>query len=542
MATLAPLSFGSYAALLLFLLGGAAAGGGRWNVLESSTGVSAMHMQLLVGDRLVFFDRTDIGPSGLPLDSGRCRDDPYDTALPHDCTAHAAEYHVASGSLRPLTLATDSWCSSGTVSAAGVLIQTGGFNDGDRTVRMLRPCADCDWEEKPAVLAARRWYATNQVLPDGRAVIVGGRAQFNYEIYPPSAGTSSLLYDLPFLRQTREKGENNLYPFVHLNVDGNLFIFANKDAILLDYRRNVILKTFPQMPGGGPRNYPSTGSSVLLPLGPSGAEAEVLVCGGAPTGSFQRAWRGVFQRALDTCGRIKITDHSPEWAMEEMPVARAMGDMILLPTGEVLILNGVERGTAGWELGRDPVLSPVTYQSDGTPGSRFRVEASATMPRVYHSSAALLRDGRVLVGGSNPHAYYNFTGVLFPTDTSLESFSPEYLSDELAAHRPVILPPHATALSYGGDFSVRFSVAAGLGKAGVRVTMLAPSFTTHSFAMNQRLLVLESSAAAADEGKAAAYEVKATAPRSANLAPPGFYMLFVVNGNVPSVGVWVHIK
>lgn len=540
MAALASLFFGSFATLLL-LLGGAAASGGRWDVLMSSTGLSAMHMQLLVGDRLVFFDRTDTGPSGLLLASGRCRDDARDMALPHDCTAHAAEYHVVSGSLRPLTLATDSWCSSGTVSAGGVLIQTGGFNDGERAVRMLRPCAGCDWEEHPAALAVRRWYATNQILPDGRAIIVGGRGQFNYEIYPPPAGTSSRLYDLPFLRRTKDAEENNLYPFVHLNVDGNLFIFANKDAILLDYRSNRVVKTFPQMPGG-PRNYPSTGSSVLLPLGPSGTEAEVLVCGGAPAGSFWRARGGVFMRALDTCGRIKITDPSPAWAMEEMPGARAMGDMILLPTGEVLILNGVAKGTAGWELGRDPALTPVTYRSDGSPGSRFRVEASATTPRVYHSTAALLRDGRVLVGGSNPHEYYNFTTLLFPTETSLESFSPDYLSHELAAQRPVILLPHPAQLSYGGAFSVRFSVAARLGKAGVRVTMVAPSFTTHSLAMNQRLLVLESSAAVADERKPAAYEVKAAAPRSANLAPPGFYMLFVVNGGVPSEGVWVHIK
>ncbi|VVA91931.1 unnamed protein product [Arabis nemorensis] len=39
-----------------------------------------------------------------------------------------------------------------------------------------------------------------------------------------------------------------------------------------------------------------------------------------------------------------------------------------------------------------------------------------------NSTAILLRDGR---GGSNPHAFYNFTGVLFPTELSLEAFSPE---------------------------------------------------------------------------------------------------------------------
>lgn len=105
----------------------------------------------------------------------------------------------------------------------------------------------------------------DQFLPDGRQIVIGGRGQFNYEFYPKK--TSPGVYSLPFLAQTNDPDiENNLYPFVHLNVDGNLFIFANNRAMLFDYIRNKVVRTYPMLPAGDPRNYPSCGSSVLLPL------------------------------------------------------------------------------------------------------------------------------------------------------------------------------------------------------------------------------------------------------------------------------------
>jgi len=74
-------------------------------------------------------------------------------------------------------------------------------------------------------------------------------------------------YDFPFLVQTNNIGaENNLYPFVFLNVDGNIFIFANNRAILLDYTKNKVVKYYPTILGGEPINYPSSGSTVLLPI------------------------------------------------------------------------------------------------------------------------------------------------------------------------------------------------------------------------------------------------------------------------------------
>ncbi|KAI4321635.1 hypothetical protein MLD38_034996 [Melastoma candidum] len=126
-------------------------------------------------------------------------------------------------------------------------------------------------------------------------------------------------------------------------------------------------------------------------------------------------------------------------------LARVMGDMVLLPDGTVLIINGVSAGTAGWEYGRNPVLSPVLYQPNDPLASRFQTLNPSQIPRVYHSTAILLRDGRVLVSGSNPHTYYNFSGVIYPTELRLEAYSPAYLDGTYSNLRPKIISPTSQA-------------------------------------------------------------------------------------------------
>ncbi|KAL0352062.1 UNVERIFIED_CONTAM: hypothetical protein Scaly_1594900 [Sesamum calycinum] len=131
----------------------------------------------------------------ISLPNNQCRNDPNDLTLKVDCTAHSVEYDVASNSIRPLNVLTDVWCSSGSAMPDGSLMQTGGFNDGDRNVRVYKPCSDdsCDWQEFDVALRQKRWYATNHILPDGRQIIVGGRGQFSYEFYPKKAGAESII-------------------------------------------------------------------------------------------------------------------------------------------------------------------------------------------------------------------------------------------------------------------------------------------------------------------------------------------------------------
>ncbi|GAA0161476.1 hypothetical protein LIER_39235 [Lithospermum erythrorhizon] len=523
------------------------AAGGKWELLLPSIGISSMHMQLLQNDKVIMFDRTDFGKSNISLPDGQCRTDP-NFGPSGDCSAHSVEYDIATNSIRSLMVLTNVWCSSGAVMEDGTLVQTGGTAEGERAIRIFNPCSDnaCDWQETPDGLLRSRWYSTNHLLPDGRQIILGGRGQFNFEFHPkvPSADQ---VYGLRFLEETNDPNiENNLYPFVFLNQDGNLFIFANNRAILFNYITRVIVKTYPEIPGGDPRSYPSTGSAVLLPLKMQGATqilaAEVLVCGGAPKGSYVNALNNNFVGALDTCARININDRDPKWILEKMPLARVMGDMVLLPDGNVLLINGGSAGAAGWELGRDPVLTPCMYRPDNLIGSRFEVQNPTNIPRMYHSTASLLRDGRVIVGGSNPHNLYSFTGVLFPTELSLEAFSPPYLEPESARLRPeIVSPASGTNIGYGRNVQLRFSVSGSVNANSVKVTMLAPPFNTHSFSMGQRLLVLRTG----NLRRALlsnAYIITVTIPQSTNLAPSGYYLMFVVNQGIPSEGIWVKLQ
>ncbi|MCO5567183.1 hypothetical protein L7F22_020871 [Adiantum nelumboides] len=100
-----------------------------------------------------------------------------------------------------------------------------------------------------------------------------------------------------------------------------------------------------------------------------------------------------------------------------------MGDMVLLPTRDVLIINGAQNGCQGWGNQKNAVLAPVVYSPSS---AKFSTQAATTIPRVYHSTANLLQDGRVLVAGSNTHQYYELTGG-FPTELCIEALSPEYM-------------------------------------------------------------------------------------------------------------------
>lgn len=168
----------------------------------------------------------------------------------------------------------------------------------------------------------------------------------SYEFIPAE---NTEVIPLPLLKETLSANNgqaDNWYPYVHLLPDGTLFIFANTKSIKLNYITNKVEKTYPDLPGG-PRNYPSGGSSVMLPLNfvDLFKSVEVLVCGGAAKSAFTIAeGRRNFIPCQQTCGRMKVTDPAPTWTVETMPMKRCMGDMLLLPDMNVLIINGAEAG------------------------------------------------------------------------------------------------------------------------------------------------------------------------------------------------------
>ncbi|XP_040375960.1 aldehyde oxidase GLOX1-like [Oryza brachyantha] len=517
---------------------------GAWSVVSENSGVSAMHLVVMRHGKAVMFDTSTTGRSLMRLPVGGCRPDTRSRRPgAMDCWAHAVEFDYNTGALRSLKIVTDTWCSSGAFDVDGNLVQTGGYFEGDKSVRYLGACDRCDWKEFPKSLAEGRWYATQLVLPDGGFIVIGGRRAFSYEFVPPGGQVNTKTMPLRLLRETTDEDENNLYPFVYLLPDGNLFIFVNDRSVVFDYGSGQVVRELPILPAGA-RNYPASAMSALLPLDLRrgvGLSAEVIVCGGATKNSFKLGESSTFPPALRDCARINPSKPRARWALDQMPVARVMGDMLILPTGDLLMLNGAAKGCSGWGFGRQPVLSPVLYSPHQPRGKRFRALTATTVPRMYHATSAVLPDATVLVAGSNTNTAYNFSGVDFPTEVRVERFTPPYLSPQLAANRPSIdaasLP--RDGMRYGSRFTLRFATPAqAVGNADVKVTMYAPPFTTHGYSMNQRLLILPVAAFAA-QGRQ--HTVTVDPPPKPELAPPGYYMVYVVAKGVPSKAAWVKI-
>ncbi|KAG8376959.1 hypothetical protein BUALT_Bualt09G0118300 [Buddleja alternifolia] len=523
--------------LLLVFFFNAARGGagdlpGEWELLVPDAGIASMHTAVTRFNTVVLLDRTHIGPSRKLLPTNRCLANP----TRKDCTAHSVLLNLQTNDIRPLTILTDTWCSSGQFLPDGSLIQTGGDLDGLKKIRKFTPCettALCDWEElQDTELYQGRWYATNQILPDGAVIIIGGRSANSVEYYPPKKEINGAV-NFAFLSEVKDGQMDNLYPYVHLLPSGELFIFANNKAVLYDYNTNSVTRNYPILEGG-PRNYPSAGSSVMLALTGDYSSATVVICGGAEYGAYLQ--RMTDSPARGSCGRIEATRPDAVWEMENMPFGRIMGDMVILPTGDVLVVNGAQGGTQGFEMASAPCLFPLLYRPDQPVGLRFMTLNPGSIPRMYHSTANLLPDGRVLIAGSNPHYFYKFNAE-FPTELRIEAFSPEYLSADKGNIRPVLveLPER---VGYGEVFEAAMTVE--LPVVGVvEVNFASAPFATHSFSQGQRLVKLFVETPAVDSDRR--YRIKCTAPPNGRVAPPGYYMVFAVNLGVPSVARWVQL-
>ncbi|KAG0600438.1 hypothetical protein M758_11G034300 [Ceratodon purpureus] len=505
---------------------------GTWSIVLGNAGIATMHAAVTRFDTCIMLDRTNIGPTGRMLENGRCRDQPQEAILKHDCYAHSVMYRPDLKTVRSLFIFTDTWCSSGQFFSDGTLWQTGGDAEGSRRIRTFTPCdasGDCDWVETTTNLTVRRWYATNHLLPEGnRQIVIGGSGQNSYEFVPKRTPTEGV-FPLQFLA---DNCCQSLYPFVFLLPNGELFIFTNMNAIRLNYITNTVTKTYPTIPDN-PRNYPSAGSGVLLPLvwQDGFTKAEILICGGAAVNASTK--NQVNRLASKSCGRIDPLADAPVWFMETMPIERVMGDMVLLPSGDVLIINGARNGFSGWEKATNAVLFPVSYAPYNKVGTRFTSLQNSTIPRVYHSTANLLPDSKVLCAGSNTHQFYTYTGV-YPTELRLDVFSPPYTRSSFTNIRPGFIKWPAV-ISYNQVFSVEFTVKSLTGTIGV-MQHSAP-FATHSFSQGQRQLQLRTGPAVLVSGTL--YTVDVTAAPNAFVAPPAYYLFFLVQRGKPGTGKWI---
>src|SRR6185437_13580720 len=243
----------------------------------------------------------------------------------------------------------------------------------------------------------------------------------------------------------------------------------------------------------GSRSY---GSAVMYDAG------KVLIVGGAGGDGTQ---------PTTTAEIIDLNKPSPAWQyVGSMANPRRQHNATLLPDGKVLVTGG----SCGIYF--DDSTCPVYPAEMWDPATgNWTTMASISVYRGYHSTALLLPDGRVVSAGGDV------------SGATAEIYSPPYLFN---GARPTISSAPAS-VSYGQTFLVSTPNAASITK----VSWIAIGSVTHAFNQNQRFLTLNFSQAAGG--------LNVTAPSSSNLSPPGYYMLFILNGaGVPSVAQIIQIS
>jgi hypothetical protein len=255
---------------------------------------------------------------------------------------------------------------------------------------------------------------------------------------------------------------------------------------------------------GGQRTY---GSSVLLPLTPAnGYKPKVMIFGG---GSPSTA----------TTEIIDLSAASPTWVYgPSMSQPRIEMNATLLPNGKVLTLGGSlnDEDTATASLNAD--LYDPTSNTMASAGAN-------SFPRLYHSVSLLLPDGTVWVAGGNP--------ARGTYEQHIEIYSPPYLfnADGSLATRPSMTSVTPGVIGYGTSFQAQTPDAANI----AQVVIVKPGAVTHAFDMDQRLVGLTFTAGSG--------VLTITGPPNGNIAPPGYYMLFLINNaGVPSVAKFVQVS
>lgn len=102
--------------------------------------------------------------------------------------------------------------------------------------------------------------------------------------------------------------------------------------------------------------------------------------------------------------------------------------------------------------------------------------------------------------------------------------------------RPTITSAPST-ICYGTTFTVTFT--ASKRKNYIALRLMSVPFTTHSYSMGQRSLMLKVSNSNWVGG--IKYTLNATSPPNSVIAPPGYYQLWPVQAGVPGNAVWVQL-
>jgi hypothetical protein len=422
---------------------------------------------------------------------------------PPDTDYMAAIWDPATDTVTTMPISWDMFCNGMVVMPDGRPFVMGGTLQydpfyGQQKTSAFDPTTETFADQQS--MADGRWYPTGTVLADGRVMVFSGlgltgNTNTTVEFFTLGAGWSE-----PYTASWTPP----LYPRMHVLPDGNVFYSGpTTSSSLFNPSTQAWTLDVANTQYSGTRTY---GTSVLMPLTPAnGFKPRVMILGGG-------------NPATATTEIIDLSVSNPVWTYG-VPMSQARIEMnaTILPSGQILATGGsVNDEDATTESLNADIYDPET-------GARTSAGANA-FARLYHSNSLLLPDATVLLLGSNPAR-----GTYEPY---MEVYTPAYLYDwgDHRAIRPRITSVSSSVLGYNSAFAIQTPNANHISS----VVLIRAGTPTHSFDMDQRLVGLSYTVG---NGK-----LNVTSPANGNLAPPGYYLLFILNSKgVPSIAKFVQL-
>jgi hypothetical protein len=357
------------------------------------------------------------------------------------------------------------------------------------------------WSSAPPMVYPR-WYPTATTLPDGRVLVTSGAIDCSDciaeipEIYNPATNAWSQLPNAALALP--------LYPHLFVQPDGRVLATGAFEGTMAAVELDLAAGTWSVVDS----NVVDGHSSVMYQLG------KVMKSGTAANSDPP------FTTSQPTTYVLDMSDAQPRWRQTPpMAFGRSYHTLTSLPDGTVLVTGG---GQSTDTFDEDNAVLAAESWSPVT--ETYTMMASMSVPRLYHSTALLLPDGRVLVAGGG--RFGNGAGDIHDK-LNAQLYSPPYL---FKGARPTISSA-PTLLSYGANISVSSPDAARIAS----VAFIPLGTVTHHFNQSQRFLRLPF--------QPVGTTLTVQTPNNANEAPPGYYMLFIVDDTgVPSVASIVKIQ
>ena len=435
----------------------------------------------------------------------------------------------------------DLFCAHQVFLEDGRLLVVGGASGdsegdahGNASIHTFDPTSET-WDKLSGTMAAGRWYPTAVVLPNGDVAVFSGR---------PNSGIvaqAEIMKSPNYTPQVIAGGNKPLpiYPGLHLVKGGKIFFTGTSwryeispdDTVSFRMTGAVqgVWEDYPDPANPTNKLEPSNplreeGTSVLLP---PAQEGRVLLIGGGH-------WQGGAQHVNAQPRSVEILETqgaTPSWNnVDNMHYPRINVNAVILADGKVLILGGHSRHKFSHNANEHTLIAeifdPEIALDPNNTADPFTDTGEMHRARMYHSVGLLLPDGRVFTaGGDDSHAPATTPGEPVPGDQkSYEVYEPPYIFRGL---RPRISESPDT-ITYGKTFRVNTPSALSISEAA----LIRPMATTHHTDTEQRYVRLDLI------GRGNGW-LAMTAPDDPSVAPPGYYMLFIRAGEIPSEASFV---